>query len=78
MASCPKCSGTTFSLTDTVPTGSQFKICLVQCNGCGAAVGALEKETVGVLVYHLAAAVDRLATKLGVDSGLPAGMRSRH
>lgn len=77
MASCPKCDNQSFSLSEIAPTGSQYKINLVVCSNCDIVVGALEKEAVGVLVYHLAKAVDRIATKIGIDSGLPPSMRSR-
>lgn len=78
MASCPKCGGRSFSLEETVPSGSRHPINLVVCGntGCSAVVGALEAEAVGKLVYHLANAVDRIATRLQVDSGLPTQMRA--
>jgi len=54
MAKCPKCENTSFKIESVVPVGSRFKIMVVACNSCDTAIGTMEHEAVGVLVYKLA------------------------
>jgi hypothetical protein len=57
---CLSCGHKYFEVKESEPSGSQFKIWLVQCKGCGGVVGALEYEPAAELVRSL-------ARKLNVD-----------
>lgn len=60
MAQCPNCKSHSFKIDEVEPVGSRFKINLVACASCDTAIGPLEAEAVGILIY-------KLAEKLGIN-----------
>jgi len=42
LSKCGFCKGTIFEVVTKEPHGSQFKVCFVQCNGCGHPIGVID------------------------------------
>jgi hypothetical protein len=52
--SCPKCSGTSFSLEELKVQKSAYRIFGVCCTHCGAVVGTQDYYNIGSLIHNLA------------------------
>lgn len=65
MVKCPKCESSSFKVETIAPAQSNFKISIVACSSCSTAIGTLEAEAVGILVYKLANVVNNIAARLG-------------
>jgi hypothetical protein len=60
---CAKCGGHSFELVPFTPLGASNKLTIVQCSGCGAAIGVLDPATgfqIDALKNHVAAIDERL------------------
>jgi hypothetical protein len=49
---CPHCKATHFDVTENEPYGSNYKIFIVHCTGCGAPIGPMEYVVTGVLLAN--------------------------
>jgi hypothetical protein len=62
-STCVKCGGHSFELVPFTPLGASNKLTIVQCSGCGAAIGVLDPATgfqIDALKDHVAAIDERL------------------
>jgi transcription elongation factor Elf1 len=63
VSTCVKCGGHSLELVPFTPLGAGSKLTIVQCSGCGAAIGALDPAAVlqiDALKDHVAAIYERL------------------
>lgn len=64
VSTCVKCGGHGFELSPFTPIGDSRRLTLVQCAGCGTAVGALDPSTgpqIDALRQQVAAIDQKLA-----------------
>ena len=54
LSSYIKCDHNQFEVTEFTPSGSDYKLSLVQCSRCGGVVGALDFYNIGQLILNLA------------------------
>jgi len=54
-STCPKCSSTTFEMTEVLPKGSRYKFMFIQCAACGAVVGVTDWYNTSSLLEKIAA-----------------------
>ena len=61
ISKCIKCDSTRFEmvLKDGI-TGSQYKMCFIQCAACGGVVGVAD-------YYNTGSALQKIAAKLGIS-----------
>ena len=58
-STCPKCPNTSFELAEAAPKNSNVKMWFIQCDSCGAVVGATEYlDSTNILIM--------IAEKLGI------------
>lgn len=63
VSTCVKCGGHSFEVVPLTPLGASNKLAIVQCSGCGAAIGVLDPATdlqIDALKNHVAAIDERL------------------
>ena len=56
-STCPKCESHNFEVVAAEPYNSKFKLMFVQCSECGAVVGTLDLQNVGVLINQLSSRI---------------------
>lgn len=54
------CDENSFEMVEDSPSGSAFKIMLVQCSSCGAVVGVMDYYNIGAKLDELEKKIDRL------------------
>jgi len=63
VSTCVKCAGHSFELAMFTPMGESHKLTVVQCSGCGTAIGVLDPASgplLDALKNQIAAIDDRL------------------
>jgi hypothetical protein len=45
VSTCAKCTGHSFELAPFTPLGTNHKLTIVQCSGCGTPIGVLDPAT---------------------------------
>lgn len=70
MPTCPKCPSTYFRLTEANISGSQFRMMMVECSSCGAAIGVVDYYNVGQLLKEQNKALKTIAQAVGAHVNL--------
>jgi predicted nucleic-acid-binding Zn-ribbon protein len=53
-SSCPKCESSSFEMSETPVSGSNFRLMFVRCSKCGCVVGVQDYFNSPHLIYKLA------------------------
>lgn len=60
VSTCSKCGGHSFRLDESVPSGANYKLMLVQCSSCGVPVGVVDYYNLGALLKKQEAEIENL------------------
>ena len=61
---CPSCDSHTFEVQENSPSGSSYKIMLVQCSRCGTVVGSMDYWACGTLLKQQEEVLNRHSASL--------------
>jgi hypothetical protein len=64
LSACPKCEHLLFEIVTVEPSGSNYKMNLVQCSACGTPIGVTEFYDAGELLTEQAEKLEEMDKRL--------------